>query len=178
MPCLPGRIYGAVTTQRGDNEHETAGCTLAAIFSGMAMTTYEFCQFADSHHFGYNHELKDQFLREARNFLSRLALHLGLAPGSFEIRTNRGGIAAAGEVSLHHDRFVICLDGGIDFRGARSFYWRTCQNRRDYTLSTGGANRWVSFQQLGTGLGYSRFLDEIRETWTPAPEERVALMAS
>ena len=139
------------------------------------MTTYEFCQFADSHHFGYNHELKEQFLREARGMLNRLALHLGLTPGSFDIRTNRAGVAAAGEVILQHDRFVICVDGGIYFRGAKSFYWRTC---RDCTTSTGGANHWVSFQQLGTGVGYSQFLDEIRATWTPAPEEQVALMAS
>ena len=83
----------------------------------------------------YDPEVKQRFHTAARARLRRLATTLGFPLGSFDLRSNLGGIAVSGEITLHHDDVYIQVcqpasgaDSGILIR--------TCQGRRDYT---GGA---------------------------------------
>src|SRR5260370_17811202 len=80
----------------------------------------------------YDPEVKHRFHIAARAQLRRLATTLGLPPGSFDLRSNLGGIAVSGEITLHHDDVYIQVcqpasgaDSGILIR--------ISQGRRDYT---------------------------------------------
>jgi hypothetical protein len=72
----------------------------------------------------------------ARRLLLALAAVLGFAPCAFDLRSNEGGIAVSGEVTLHADRLYVQTsqpatgnDTGILFR--------RCEGRRD---DVGGVN--------------------------------------
>lgn len=55
----------------------------------------------------YDEQQKRRFHTTARSRLKKLAAELALPPGSFEIRSNRAGIAVSGEVTLHHTAAYI-----------------------------------------------------------------------
>jgi hypothetical protein len=75
-------------------------------------------------------EDKDLFHKVSRNRLKALAKDLGLAAGSFEIRSNMGGNAVSGEISLQHNDFRIeaSSPGTRQERGLRM---HTCKNREN-----------------------------------------------
>lgn len=52
----------------------------------------------------YDAEQKRRFHAIARSRLKKLAAELGLARGSYDLRSNKAGIAVSGEITLHHDR--------------------------------------------------------------------------
>jgi hypothetical protein len=90
----------------------------------------------------YDPEVKQRFHTAARAQLRRLATTLGFRPTSFDLRSNLGGIAVSGEITLHHDDVYIQVcqpasgaDSGILIR--------TCEGRRDYT---GGRNHLAPFR--------------------------------
>ena len=92
----------------------------------------------------YDGDAKRAFHNHARRRLKRLADVLGLAPGSFDLRSNLGGIAVSGEATLHADHLYVQAsqpatghDTGILFR--------TCQGRKDYH---GGPNNFASLDLL------------------------------
>ena len=92
----------------------------------------------------YDDAAKRAFHSRARRQLKLLADALGLAPGSYDLRSNAGGIAVSGEITLHHDDVYIQVcqpasgaDSGILIR--------TCQGRRDYT---GDRNHLASLRML------------------------------
>jgi hypothetical protein len=92
----------------------------------------------------YNPDIKQRFHAEGRLRLRRLAKALGFPPGSFDVRSNLGGIAVSGEITLHHhDVYVqVCQSAiGTDF----GILIRTCQGRRDYT---GGRNHFAPLRLL------------------------------
>ena len=87
---------------------------------------------------------KREFRLAARRQLRRLAAALGLAPGSYDIRNNAGGVAVSGEIILHGARVYVQVsqpatghDTGVLFR--------TCEGRKDYS---GGPNNFVSLDLL------------------------------
>ena len=95
-------------------------------------------------HVAYDPEAKRRFHANARRRLLELAAALGLSPCSFDLRSNAGGIAVSGEVTLHADRLYVQVsqpargaDGGILFR--------SCDGRRDYV---GGVNNFASLDLL------------------------------
>lgn len=92
----------------------------------------------------YDAQHKQLFHRHARARLKALALELRFPPGSYDLRSNAGGIAVSGEITLHHDAIYIQVcqpatgwDSGIMIR--------SCKGRRDYT---GGANNFVPLRML------------------------------
>jgi len=92
----------------------------------------------------YDPEVKQRFHTAARARLRRLATTLRFPLGSFDLRSNLGGIAVSGEITLHHDDVYIQVcqpasgaDSGILIRA--------CQGRRDYT---GGRNHLASLDLL------------------------------
>ena len=87
---------------------------------------------------------RDAFTRQRVHRLKKLAAELGLAPGSFEIRSNKAGIAVSGEVTLHHDRAYIQV-GQFGLSSGHGILIRTCKGRKDYT---GGPNHFVALTML------------------------------
>jgi hypothetical protein len=92
----------------------------------------------------YDGEAKRAFHNNARRQLKQLADALGLQPGSFDLRSNQGGIAVSGEATLHADHLYVqasqpCTgsDTGVLFR--------TCEGRKDYH---GGRNNFASLDLL------------------------------
>ena len=79
----------------------------------------------------YDGAQKRKFHREARAALRALAKELRFPEGSHDLRSNQGGVAVSGEITMHHDRVYIQVcqpatgaDSGILIR--------TCDGRRDY----------------------------------------------
>ena len=92
----------------------------------------------------YDADRKRLFHSQARRRLLELAAALGLAPDEYDLRSNDGGIAVSGEITLHGDRLYVQVsqpatgsDTGILFR--------SCEGRRDYT---GGRNHFASLDLL------------------------------
>ena len=92
----------------------------------------------------YDDEAKRAFYLNARRQLRRLAHTLGLAPGSYDLRCNQGGIAVSDEITLHSASLYVqaCQpatrhDSGVLFR--------TCQGRADHTA---GRNNFASLDLL------------------------------
>jgi hypothetical protein len=96
---------------------------------------------------------KANFLRTGKRILKSLAVdYLKLQPGTFDLKTNPGGIAVSGEVMLHGESVYVHFEqGGVD----GCFRWRLCKGRKDYT---GGPNRW---SQWGSLLNLEHVADEI-----------------
>jgi len=90
------------------------------------------------------HARKCAFHRDGRRFLKGLAAELGLARGSFEVRSNLGGIAVSGEVTLHSDTLYVQLSESC-LRPHVSILYRRCNGRRDYC---GQTNHFVAVRDL------------------------------
>jgi len=92
----------------------------------------------------YDGEQKRRFHGQAKKRLKALAQQLGFQPGSFDLRSNAGGVAVSGEATLHHSRLYVQVcqpatghDSGILIR--------TCKGREDYT---GGPNNLLPLSWL------------------------------
>jgi hypothetical protein len=92
----------------------------------------------------YNEPQKHLFHREARKALQALAEALCLPRQSFRVRSNKGGIAVSGEITLHstHLYVQVCqpatgADSGV--------FIRTCKGLDDYT---GGPNNFAPLSCL------------------------------
>lgn len=93
-------------------------------------------------------ETKVAFHRAAARRLRELATELGLAPGSYDIRSNKAGSAVSGEITLHHDHVYIQVSqpsSGPKDGFRTGVMIRTCEGRKDYH---GGANNFVPLAAL------------------------------
>lgn len=102
----------------------------------------------------YNDKAKRRWLNAARKAARSVAKDLGLAPGTFDVRTNKGGIAVPGEVTLHGETIYLCLGTAMP-GGELVGFARSCQGRKDYT---GGINRWIS-----TRMTFDKMVQVCRE---------------
>jgi len=94
----------------------------------------------------YDAERKRRFHTQARARLFELATSLGLEGGAYDLRSNQGGIAVSGEVTLHGEHLYVQAsqpatgcDTGILFR--------SCEGRRDYG-GRSGRNHFASLDLL------------------------------
>lgn len=92
----------------------------------------------------YDDDAKRLFHHHARRQLRLLADALGLARGAYDLRSNRGGCAVSGEITMHADHLYVQVcqpatghDSGLLFR--------VCEGRKDYT---GGRNNFASLDLL------------------------------
>ena len=92
----------------------------------------------------YDHVQKTAFHRIARNRLAALADALGWRKDSFDLRSNAGGPAVSGEITLHHEQVYVQVsqpatgwDTGILIR--------RCKGREDYH---GGPNHFAPLRML------------------------------
>ena len=88
-------------------------------------------------------ERKAAFHRAARRGLQDLADGLGLARGTYEIRSNKGGPAVSGEVTLHGEN--VYVQASQPFASRNGLLVRTCDGRRDFT---GGHNNLLPLRNL------------------------------
>lgn len=93
---------------------------------------------------GYAPDIKRRFHSTARARLRQLANELRLPICSYDLRSNQGGIAVSGEITLHHEAVYIQV-GQSASGGGMGILIRTCQGRRDYT---GGPNNFVPLAVL------------------------------
>jgi hypothetical protein len=92
----------------------------------------------------YDDEQKRRFHSTVRARLKKLAAELGLPSGTYEIRSNKGGIAVSGEITLHHDRVYVQVSQ-FAMTSGHGVLIRTCKGRKDYT---GGPNHFVALALL------------------------------
>ena len=92
----------------------------------------------------YEPDRKRSFHSTARARLQQLASALGCAAGSFDVRSNQGGIAVSGEITLHHDDVYVKLCQPAT-RADSGVLIRRCAGRRDYT---GGRNHFAPLRML------------------------------
>lgn len=90
---------------------------------------------------------KNQFHTSGKKLLKTLAEKLELAPGSFDVRSNKGGSAVLGEVVLHSESLYVMI-GAMD-DATRTMY-RSCKGRKDYC---GGQNCYMPTNKLLTSGG-------------------------
>lgn len=88
-------------------------------------------------------ELKARFHRVVSKRLREIAAHLGLTRERYEVRSNKGGIAVSGEITLHAETFYLQVCTGV--MGGPQILLRTCKGRKDYS---GGPNGWLPFSLL------------------------------
>lgn len=93
----------------------------------------------------YDAEQKAKFHRQASAALKQLADELGFAAGSYDLRSNKGGIAVSGEITLHHDKVYVQAFQSVVGGPTNGVLIRTCNGRKDYT---GGRNNTVSLEML------------------------------
>lgn len=92
----------------------------------------------------YDDAAKRQFHADGRRAMQRLATALGLANGTFDVRSNKAGPAVSGEITLHGEEVYVQLSLGC--MGAdREVMFRRVTGRSDYT---GDRNRWASIREL------------------------------
>lgn len=94
--------------------------------------------------FSYNEENKKQLHRAGMKALRNLASTLGLSKEEFDVRSNKGGIAVSGEITLHTDKVYIQIFESLNGKGI-SVMFRSCNGRKDYS---GGTNNYVSVEKL------------------------------
>jgi len=92
----------------------------------------------------YNEEQKKWFHTIARRRLRLLAAELHFDKDQYDIRSNQGGVAVSGEVTLHHERIYIQASQSALGKDM-GILVRTCEGRRDYT---GGMNNWLPLTAL------------------------------
>lgn len=105
----------------------------------------------------YDPDTKRLFHGYARRQLKRLAGALGLSPTTYDLRSNYGGMAVSGEITLHGEQLYVqaCQpatghDTGIMFR--------SCEGRHDYT---GGPNHYVSLNMLHTPEALATYIRQV-----------------
>jgi antirestriction protein ArdC len=91
----------------------------------------------------YDPQAKRRFHLRARRQLRELAAVLGLQSGDYDLRSNQGGIAVSGEVTLHTDHLYVQVSQSV--LGDTGILYRHCQGRRDFT---GGHNNFAPLDLL------------------------------
>lgn len=99
---------------------------------------------------------KQIFHRDARRFLRALAAQLGLEKNDYDLRSNEGGIAVSGEVTLHADRLYIQLSKGA----FADVLFRRCESRQDYY---GRANHSANLADLKNPTAFPVFLASCKQ---------------
>ena len=105
----------------------------------------------------YAPDQKRRFHSTARARLRQLAVAMRWPAGSYDLRSNQGGVAVSGEVTLHHEAVYVQVSQPVT-GWETGILIRTCRGRRDYT---GGPNRFAPLS----------LLDDV-----PALAERVRLL--
>ena len=92
----------------------------------------------------YEHwQAKNSFHATARARLRALADLIPLARGSYDIRSNKAGIAVSGEITLHGESLYLQVSQSC--MGTNGIMLRECKGRKDYS---GGRNHFLPLELL------------------------------
>ena len=114
----------------------------------------------------YNALRKQVFHKTGKRLLRRIADELGLAKGQYDVRSNLGGIAVSGEITLHTETLYLQLSQGILMRGSVQVLYRSCRGRRDYV---GHANHFIALSDLQDRGKADRFIAHLQKLGDLAP---------
>ncbi|MDP2685323.1 MAG: hypothetical protein Q8P20_09915 [bacterium] len=103
----------------------------------------------------YNSKLKDEFHRQSKIVLRKIAAGLGLKRGDYDLRSNMGGIAVSGEITLHADNLYVQFSQSVM---GSTFMFRHCNGRKDYS---GSKNNLMPFNEL---VNISGVIQSLRNT--------------
>ena len=112
----------------------------------------------------YDDAAKRNFHRAAKTLLQRLAKRLDQTWSSSAqagygehdpIRSNKGGIAVSGEITLHYDRLYIQVSQSVMGNNSGILY-RSCNGRKDYC---GGQNHFAPLSALVTTEEFARLIE-------------------
>lgn len=103
-------------------------------------------------------KLKSEFHRIGKKELKAVADALGLKPGEYEIRSNKGGIAVSGEVTLHGEWIYVQVSESVFSGRHMEVLYRTCEGRKDYT---GGHNHFSPASVLRDPVQFAATLRRI-----------------
>lgn len=96
-------------------------------------------------------DVKANYHRLAKAALRAVAKDLGLQTGEYDLRSNKGGIAVSGEITLHSDSLYIQFSQSpVQVFNRPAFMFRSVKSRKDFA---GGHNCWMSYLDL---LEYER----------------------
>ena len=101
-----------------------------------------------------NAESKNLYHKKWIKNLADLAYALQLPEGSYTVRSNKGGPAVLGEITLHSNWFYIMV-GGTEITSVDRVLYRTCKSQKDFV---GGYNRYCLTNMLTT----PEFQNELR----------------
>ncbi len=104
-----------------------------------------------------DYHAKEIFHQDGKTFLRAVAKALGLQPTEFDLRSNKGGPAVSGEITLHTDRLYLQLSHSCMAPGAQVMF-RTCDSRKDYT---GHVNNFVQLAGLKDPLDQQIWLKQL-----------------
>jgi hypothetical protein len=88
-------------------------------------------------------------------FLAQVAAALGIPLAGRDLRSNKGGMAVSGEVTLHTDTLYVQLYESCVGSSGVSVMYRTCKGRKDYC---GGRNH------ITTGMAVALYPEQFVET--------------
>lgn len=86
---------------------------------------------------------KKAFHLVGKSVMKAIADALKLPENSYDIRSNYGGIAVSGEITLHAEN--IYIQASVDNAAGGSILYRVCKGRQDYS---GGGNHWMAISDL------------------------------
>lgn len=114
--------------------------------------------------FSYNEENKKQLHNAALKALRKLAANLDLEKSSYDVRSNKAGIAVSGEITLHADKIYVQISESFMGPGLQVMY-RTCNHRKDYT---GHQNNYATVDKLEDPVFIKRIKDMMERVKEPA----------
>lgn len=146
---IDAAVLGTTSVELGEAGDAVVMVPFGAMAGGhhtrLRLSLDEALQMAEAVHFaakGAEGMAKNAFHRKFLSVLRTVALELGLTIDEFDVRSNKGGPAVLGEVTLHTDRLYLMVGGyGFEKAGDKQFMFRTVAGRKDYQ---GGANQWAS----------------------------------
>lgn len=103
----------------------------------------------------YNEEAKAKFHRSAKLFLGKVAKCMGLEKGTYDVRSNQGGIACSGEVTLHCENVYVQIS---QYTSNLTILVRACEGRKDFT---GGRNNWMPTAKLDSVEDFAHFCEMV-----------------
>jgi hypothetical protein len=92
-------------------------------------------------------------------FLEAVAQRLGLSRGEYDIRSNPGGVAVSGEVTLHSDDLYVQLSESCVGPPGLKLLYRSCGSRTDYC---GNQNHFVAVRDLRGSVRHLEWIGQLR----------------
>lgn len=117
---------------------------------------------------------KGQLHTKGRTFLKNLAQALGMQPGDFDLRSNRGGMAVSGEVILHSDNLYVQISDSMTSCQGLQVLFRSCKSRRDFC---GHQNNFASLDSLRDRSSQARVLTSMQKLIEEEVQRKQAALA-